>query len=124
MRNLDPNGVKWTGLIRALLNSIKRQTEERVRAERRSKHPRFLGRCRKEEGRGLRSWLKIIDVEVVLYPRGETHKPRGLKRHRSLHHTDECAVYAKNCSAQDVFERLRIAENSIFSNPTCHMENR
>jgi len=50
MRNLDPDGVKWTGMIRALLNNIKRQTEERVRTERRSKHPQFLGRCRKEEG--------------------------------------------------------------------------
>jgi hypothetical protein len=117
MRNLEPDGVRWARLLRAFLNNIKSQHERRVRAERRSKHPQFLGRCRKDEARDLRVWLRIIGVQVVLYPRGETQKPRGMKRHRSLCHTDDCAVYAKNCSAQDVLDMVRSTENSIFSIP-------
>jgi len=112
MKNLAPNGVRWMELLRAFLNRIRSQQERQVRPERRSKHTQFLGRCRKDEAWDLRTWLRIMGVKVVLYPRGETHKPKGMKRHRSLRHTDECAVYAKNCSAQAVLDMVRVARTA------------
>ncbi len=117
MQNLDPDGLMWMKLLRIFLNNLKSFHENRVRPGRGSDHAQFLGRCQKDEVKNMRVFLKLLGVGVLLYPRGETQKPRGKKRYRSLRHTDECAVYAKNCSAWDVFERLRIAENSVFLVP-------
>lgn len=65
----------WRILPSQLLYDARAKQEQVVREGRRSSHDKFLGRSGKGEARVMRRLVKILGIDVVLYPVGRLRNP-------------------------------------------------